>query len=142
MNVMKIDLLEHNELNENKLYQKVFVYTLIVVLFIVLCIIILFGVRKKIYYLNNMYIGDKNIVTNVLINDLDNLTSNHTMFINKKEYTYQIEEIELINDSTSYYRVYLKINGYEEEGNILNYKIYLRNDSLFNYLIFLIGGSN
>ena len=139
---MTIDIFEHNELSEGKLYHKIFVYTTIVVLLIILNIIILFGIRKKIYYQNNLYIiGDK-IVTNIPINNLETLTSNNLIYINKKELNYKVLEIELVNDTIPFYKVYINIEGEYEKKNIMNYKIFLRDDNLFNYLIYLIGGMN
>ena len=59
---MTIDIFEHNELNEGKLYQKIFTYTSIVVLIIILNIIILFGIRKKIYYQHYLlFLKDKRV---------------------------------------------------------------------------------
>ena len=139
---MTIDIFEHNELNEGKLYQKIFTYTSIVVLIIILNIIILFGIRKKIYYQNNLYIVNKKIVTNILVNDLETITSNKIIYLNKKPYNYKVSEIELVNDVMPFYKVYLSIDGDYEKNNIMNYKIFLRDDNLFNYLIYLIGGKN
>ncbi len=139
---MTIDIFEHNELNEGKLYQKIFTYTSIVVLIIILNIIILFGIRKKIYYQNNLYIVNKKIVTNISVNDLETITSNKIIYLNKKPYNYKVSEIELVNDVMPFYKVYLSIDGDYEKNNIMNYKIFLRDDNLFNYLIYLIGGKN
>ena len=139
---MTIDIFEHNELNEGKLYQKIFTYTSIVVLIIILNIIILFGIRKKIYYQNNLYIVNKKIVTNISVNDLETITSNRIIYLNKKPYNYKVSEIELVNDVMPFYKVYLSIDGDYEKNNIMNYKIFLRDDNLFNYLIYLIGGKN
>ena len=139
---MTIDILEHNELNEDKLYTKVFVYTVIVGIIIILSIIILFSIRKKIYYQNTLYmIGDK-IVTNIPISNLEILTSNNKIFINREELEYKVLEIELVNDVVPFYKVYLNIIGNYEKNNIMNYKVFLRDDNLFNYLIYLIGGMN
>ena len=139
---MTIDIFEHNELNEGKLYQKIFTYTSIVVLIIILNIIILFGIRKKIYYQNNLYIVNKKIVTNISVNDLETITSNKIIYLNKKPYNYKVSEIELVNDVMPFYKVYLSIDGDYEKNNIMNYKIFLRDDNLFNYLIYMIGGKN
>ena len=122
-------------LHFSKLYQKIFTYTSIVVLIIILNIIILFGIRKKIYYQNNLYIVNKKIVTNISVNDLGTITSNKIIYLNKKPYNYKVSEIELVNDVMPFYKVYLSIDGDYEKNNIMNYKIFLRDDNLFNYLI-------
>jgi len=139
---MTIDIFEHNELNDDKLYHKVFVYSILVLLLIILNIIILFGIRKKIYYQNNLYVVGNKVVTNIAVNDLETITSNNKIYINKQEHNYKVLEIELVNDTIPYYRVYLNFNEKFEKNKIMNYKIYLRDDNLFNYLIYLIGGKN
>lgn len=140
MNVMTIDILNHNEINESKLYRKVIRYSILVSIIIILCIIILFTVRKKIYYQNNLYILKDKIVTNINLNDLETLTNNKVLFINNKELKYKIIEVELFNNENPYYQVSLNIEGEYEKNKILSYKILLRDDNLFNYLAYLIGG--
>ncbi len=142
MNVMTIDILDHNELNERHLYKKVFKYTLIVSIIIILNIIILFTVRKKVYYQNSLYILKDRIVTNINTNELNVLTSNDTFFINGKQIKYEVLEIELMNESIPFYKVYLKLNGEYKKSTIIDYKILLRDDNLFNYLAYLIGGTS
>ena len=137
---MTIDILNHNEINESKLYRKVIRYSILVSIIIILCIIILFTVRKKIYYQNNLYILKDKIVTNINLNDLETLTNNKVLFINNKELKYTIIEVELFNNENPYYQVSLNIEGEYEKNKILSYKILLRDDNLFNYLAYLIGG--
>jgi hypothetical protein len=103
-------------------------------------VIILFTVRKKIYYQNYLLFLKDKIVTNILVKDLETLTNNSVLIINKKEYKYKIIEIELFNNESPYYQVKINIEGDFEKNKMISYKILLREDNLFNYLTYLIGG--
>ncbi len=140
MNVMTIDILNHNELNESKLTRKIIFYTSFVSIIILMSVIILFTVRKKIYYQNYLLFLKDKIVTNILVKDLETLTNNSVLIINKKEYKYKIIEIELFNNESPYYQVKINIEGDFEKNKMISYKILLREDNLFNYLTYLIGG--
>ena len=137
---MTIDILNHNELNENKLIKKIILYTTVVSIIIIISVIILFTVRKKIYYQNNLLVLKDKIVTNIAISDLEIFSNNDTLIINKKSFKYQIKEIELFNNENPYYQVVLNVLGEFEKNEIVSYKILLRDDNLFNYLTYLIGG--
>ncbi len=137
---MTIDILNHNELNESKLTRKIIFYTSFVSIIILMSVIILFTVRKKIYYQNYLLFLKDKIVTNILVKDLDTLTNNSVLIINKKEYKYKIIEIELFNNESPYYQVKINIEGDFEKNKMISYKILLREDNLFNYLTYLIGG--
>ncbi len=137
---MTIDILNHNELNESKLTRKIIFYTSFVSIIIHMSDIILFNVRKKIYYQNNLLFLKDKIVTNILVKDLETLTNNSVLIINKKEYKYKIIEIELFNNESPYYQVKINIEGDFEKNKMISYKILLREDNLFNYLTYLIGG--
>ncbi len=137
---MTIDILNHNELNESKLTRKIIFYTSFVSIIILMSVIILFTVRKKIYYQNYLLFLKDKIVTNILVKDLETLTNNSVLIINKKEYKYKIIEIELFNNESPYYQVKINIEGDFEKNKMISYKILLREDNLFNYLTYLIGG--
>ena len=137
---MTIDILNHNELNESKLTRKIIFYTSFVSIIILMSVIILFTVRKKIYYQHYLLFLKDKIVTNILVKDLDTLTNNSVLIINKKEYKYKIIEIELFNNESPYYQVKINIEGDFEKNKMISYKILLREDNLFNYLTYLIGG--
>ncbi len=135
-----LNIFEYNELNENKLYDKVSIYIIIVLFLIFISIIILLKIKKNVYYSNRLFISNDTIITNINIDDLSKLTDHQYMIIDNDIIKFNINNIELINDVITYYRLTITLENNYQKNNIMEYKIQLQKENMLNYLISFIGG--
>ena len=137
-----MNLFDYNELDDRQLYKRSIGSSFIVAFFIVCLIIFLIIYQKKMYYESELVIDNNYAITYILKEDLHYLTKNHSIEINKNNYFYKIDEIELINEARVGYLVKMKIyslDNYQKETS-LNYRVLVKEESLFNYLFRVIGG--
>lgn len=140
---MKENIFELSELNlynDNDIKNKSSIYTLIFILILISMTILLLLMKKNLYYENDLYISDINKTTYILKQDYDYIKNNNYITINNRNYFYKIKEIELINDTTIYYKVYLDIDLDIPKGSIQNYKILVKKESILNYIIRIMKG--
>lgn len=135
-----LNIFEYNELNENRFYNKVALYIVIILILIFISIIVLLKIKKNVYYSNRLFISNDNIITNINIDDLSKLTSHQYMIINNEFVKYNINNIELINDVITYYRLTISLEDNYQKNNIMEYKVQLQKENMLNYLISFIGG--
>ena len=135
-----LNIIDYNDLNENKFYNKVCIYIIVVLILVFISIIVLLKIKKSIYYSNRVFIIGDNIVTNIAIDDLNNITNHQYMIIDKNYIKYEIKNIELVSDVIAYYKVSLSLENNYKKNNIMEYKIQLQKDNMLNYLISFIGG--
>jgi len=135
-----LNIIDYNDLNENKFYNKVCIYIIVVLILVFISIIVLLKIKKSIYYSNRVFIIGDNIITNVAIDDLNNITNHQYMIIDKNYIKYEIKNIELVSDVITYYKVSLSLENNYKKNNIMEYKIQLQKDNMLNYLISFIGG--
>lgn len=135
-----LNIIDYNDLNENKFYNKVCIYIIVVLILVFISIIVLLKIKKSIYYSNRVFIIGDNIITNIAIDDLNNITNHQYMIINKNYIKYEIKNIELVSDVITYYKVSLSLENNYKKNNIMEYKIQLQKDNMLNYLISFIGG--
>ena len=134
-----LNIFDYNELNENKFYNRVAAYIIVVLIIIFISIIVLLKIKKNVYYSNRLFIANDTIVTNISIDDLSKLTEHQYMFINNDLVKYDIKNIELINDVITYYHITLSLDT-NKKNSIMEYKIQLQKENMLNYLINFIGG--
>ncbi len=137
-----MNISEYEEFDDNKLYLKTFIYSFVVGFLLVLCIIGLIYLKKNTYYENKLIVDSNETMTYVLKEDVNKIVNNHELMINQKKYYYKINELELINDVNPGYLVRLKIynfDNYVKDSN-LEYKVLVKKESIFNYLLRIIGG--
>ena len=140
---MKENIFELSELNlynDNDIKNKSSIYTLIFILILISMTILLLLMKKNLYYENDLYISDINKTTYILKQDYDYIKNNNYITINNRNYFYKIKEIELINDTTIYYKVYLDIDLDIPKGSIQNYKILVKKENILNYIIRIMKG--
>ncbi len=135
-----LNIIDYNDLNENKFYNKVCIYIIVVLILVFISIIVLLKIKKSIYYSNRVFIIGDNIITNIAIDDLNNITNHQYMIIDKNYIKYEIKNIELVSDVITYYKVSLSLENNYKKNNIMEYKIQLQKDNMLNYLISFIGG--
>ena len=135
-----LNIIDYNDLNENKFYNKVCIYIIVVLILLFISIIVLLKIKKSIYYSNRVFIIGDNIITNIAIDDLNNITNHQYMIIDKNYIKYEIKNIELVSDVITYYKVSLSLENNYKKNNIMEYKIQLQKDNMLNYLISFIGG--
>ena len=135
-----LNIIDYNDLNENKFYNKVCIYIIVVLILVFISIIVLLKIKKSIYYSNRVFIIGDNIITNIAIDDLNNITNHQYMIIDKNYIKYEIKNIELVSDLITYYKVSLSLENNYKKNNIMEYKIQLQKDNMLNYLISFIGG--
>ena len=135
-----LNIIDYNDLNENKFYNKVCIYIIVVLILLFISIIVLLKIKKSIYYSNRVFIIGDNIITNIAIDDLNNITNHQYMIIDKNYIKYEIKNIELVSDVITYYKVSLSLENNYKKNNIMEYKIQLQKENMLNYFISFIGG--
>ena len=127
--------------NKFDLETKVFIYSLVIGSLLVCLIVLTNLLQKDLYYENSLVIkSNQQIITNVLINDLKIIENNNYLIINNKKYYYSVSDIELINDINLYYQVKLKLDNDLLVNSINSYKILVKKENIFNYIVRVIKG--
>lgn len=142
---MKENIFELDELtkyDDDKMFKKSNIYTSLFVIIIISTIILLIILKKNLYYENDIYVDHNNKISYVLKQDYDYLQNNNFITINNKKYFYRINLIELINDTTIYYKVYLEIEGLDiPPGSIQKYRVLVKKESILNYIVRIMKGA-
>lgn len=140
MNIDKVEIKEYYR-NEVSLEIKAFMYSLVIGFLLVLLIVIMNLLKKDLYYVNNLIIeGNQYATINVLLEDLKFIENNNYLIIDNKKYYYKVVEIEIINDINLYYQVRLKLDNNLLINSINSYKILIRKENIFNYIVRVIKG--
>ena len=138
---MNIETSFIKDYNKDRIEIKAFVYSIVVGSLLVCLIVSMNLLKKDLYYKNNIVIeSDQYAVINVLYSDLNIIKNNNYVIINNKKYHYSIKEIELIKDINLYYRIYLNLNNDLLINSINPYKILVRKESIFSYIVRIIEG--
>ena len=135
-----LNIIDYNEMNENRFYNKVCLYIIVILILIFISIIVLLKMNKNVYYNNRVFVINDSIITNIGIDDLSKITDHQYMIINNDFIKYSIKNIELISDVITYYKVEVTFENNYQKNNIMEYKIQLEKQNMLNYLISFIGG--
>lgn len=142
---MKENIFELDELtkyDDDKIFKKSNNYTSLFVIIIISTMILLIILKKNLYYENDIYVDHNNKISYVLKQDYDYLQNNNFITINNKKYFYRVNLIELINDTTIYYKVYLEIEGLDiPPGSIQKYRVLVKKESILNYIVRIMKGA-
>ena len=116
-------------------------YLLVVFIFIVIIlIIVLLNNKLEDYYICNGKVVDNQLYFIVNNKELNNITNNKKLKIERNIFTYKINKInEVIYDNSLYYEVIIDLNKIPEDlfinNNIINVKIIINSTTIFDYLI-------
>lgn len=136
MNIVNI-----KDYQEENINLKIFLYSTVVGLFIVIILVFLNIMNKNLYYEGELQVIDHKIVLiNVLKEDLNTFINNNKIIINNQEYYYSINNLELYNNYFWYYELKLNINKELLINSFHDYKILIKKETFFNYIIRIIKG--
>lgn len=141
MNVDNIEIVSYDKNSKVSLELKVFLCSLVVGFLLVCLVVVMNLLKKDLYYQNNLIIiSNHNVMFNVLKDDLDIIKDNSYLIIDNKKYYYHISSIELVNDINVYYRVNLDLDNNLLVNSINSFRILIREESLFNYIVRIVRG--
>ena len=116
-------------------------YLIVVSIFItILLIIVLLNNKLEDYYICQGRVIDNNLSIIVSSDDLENITKNKKLKLERNIFTYKTVKInEVIYQNSLYYEVILELNKIPEhlfvENNIISVKIVINKTTIFDYLI-------
>lgn len=116
-------------------------YILVVSIFLsILVIIILFNNNLENYYVTKATVKDKEIIIIVDIDNLDKITSNKKIKIERNIFTYKVLKInDLESNGIVYKEVIIKVEDIDEklliDNNIINTKIIVKKSTMLDYLL-------
>ena len=133
-NVLDIDLI----INRNK-YAKVYKFSLVMLVVIIICIYIIIAYRYQTYYLLKGRIINNQLELTVSIDDIKNIYANNQLIIDNQIYNYQVmrisEYLHIDNNFQNYCSLYLNVNGLVNIDNfVYDIKIPKENKALVEYI--------
>ena len=132
------DIFENRTINKKSII-------IVELIFIIILISLIVGVDNLYdYYNNSGEFKDNNISTIVNVKDLDIITSNSEMIINKKTYKYEVNNIEednYISNGLIFKIVSIKVKDYDEiNNNYIEYQIIKDKETILDYFIKTLKG--
>lgn len=136
-----INSFEYLDLNIKKYYFTTISLIMLILLFLV------FNSNIVNYHKGDLMIESNKIVTIVDIKNLENITKNKKIIIERKTFTYLIEKIDnLYLDNSIYKKVTLTIKNFSEDklanNSTIEYQIIKKRDNVFSSLIRIIKGDD
>ena len=121
-------------------------YLIVVSIFIsFILIIVLLNNRLEDYYLCKGKVLDNKVIVIVNDEELNNITNNKKLIIERNIFTYKVEKIdEVINDKSIFYQLTLEFEKIPQHlfinNNIIDLKIIINRMTIFDYLIKTLKG--
>jgi len=116
-------------------------YLIVVSIFItIILVIVLLNNKLEDYYISKGRVVDNNLSIIVDSENLNNITNNKKIKIERNIFTYKVNKInEVIYQNSLYYEVILELNKIPVDlfinNNIINLKIITNKTTIFDYLI-------
>ena len=116
-------------------------YLIVVSIFIsILLIIVLLNNKLEDYYISNGKVVDKSLSFIVNTEELDYITKNKQIIIERNIFTYKVNQIkEVMYANSLYYEVIIELNKIPEDlfmnNNVIKTKIIINKTTIFDYLI-------
>ncbi len=116
-------------------------YLLVVSIFIgILVSIIIFNNNLEDYYINKGIVKDKELTLFVDINDINKVTNNEKIIIERDIFTYKVTKIsDLVMDNNIYKEVKIKVDKLDKihllDNNVVNLKVIINKTSILEYLL-------
>lgn len=142
MNIDFVDIRSYLENKDEKIYIKVFLYSVIISVLLILVIVYSSCKKKDLFYENVLYVKNDEIILMINYEELEHITKNNQIIINDIKYNYLIKEIELSNSNNLYYEIKIFLNGSDFRYNniYLKYKILLKEESILKYIVRVLKG--
>ena len=116
-------------------------YLIVVSIFIsILLVIVLLNNKLEDYYISNGKVVDNNLSFIVSTEELDYITKNKKIIIERNIFTYKVNKInEVMYANSLYYEVIIELNKIPEDlfinNNVIKTKIIINKTTIFDYLI-------
>ena len=142
MNVEFINLKAYLEEKEKNIFIKSFWYSITIGVLLILVVLFISYEKKDLYYENILIIENNAVFLNVNYNDWELIKNNKEIIIGDKRYNYHIKNINFVNNGNLYYQIEILINDrfVNIEQGLLEYKIFLREESILKYLVRVVKG--
>lgn len=141
MNIDFITMDEYLEEKKEMFGNKVFYYSTIVGVLLIMLIVYCTIKNKDSFYENVFFVQNDRIVLLIDYNKLEHLISNNYLIYKEKKYYYSIKEINLIEENLIYeVSILLNYNGKFYENVLYKYQIFICRENMLNYFGRIIKG--